>query len=194
MRCGVLSRAAIVIVAVLAAGCWNPFGPPGGDPKPPNIDRKTPDNLMEFFATVYADKDIDRYEEALDKDYLFEFMEADWGPAGVSEANPYWGKTEDVPRTEAMFTSPQTKAITIEFNQLAVNWQHTMVTINVDGEEQLVDAFERRYKPEIQVTVEDGDELTTYWVHQSWVDVTVIKDRFDSTLWTIIKMVEMEAY
>ena len=188
--------AMMMISFVLAgAGCWNPFSPDDdGNGNHPIGDRKNPNSLLEFFATAYEDKAIDRYEEALDNDYRFEFMEADWESAGVPANAPYWGRGEDVDRTRIMFENPNTTGISFDFGlPLFVNWVPTKDTIWVDALPVEVDALLGRYQPDIQVIVENDKGSTTYWVNNSWVNIKVVQDRLDPSLWTILRIVEMEA-
>jgi hypothetical protein len=197
MRRGVWVKTASFGVVFLLmfglAGCWNPFGPErdpnGGDPK---IDRKSPDRLLEFFATVYEDKDLDRYEESLDDDYTFTFMQDDFEEAGVSAERPYWSKWEDVPRTNMMFTAAKTKNIAMDLSIRETIWIAVTEYINIDGTPTPVDGFFCRIKPVIDVTIEGGtgEEPVIKQVRKSHIDVTVIPDRHIAGLWTILKIIE----
>ena len=194
MRRRVVLAVMTVSLAVAGAGCWNPFSPDDDNNGNHKIgDRTTPNNLLEFFATAYEDRSIERYDEALDFDYKFEFMEADYDSAGVPPNAPYWGKTEDVPRTQNMFESPNTTGISFDFGlPLFVNWVSVKDTIFVEGLPVEVDALLGRYEPDIEVVVEGEEGSTTYWVNNSWVNIKVIQDRQDPSLWTILRIVEME--
>ena len=193
MRRWVLFVGMTALLVLGGVGCWNPFSPDGDGNGHNTIgDRKNPDNLLEFFAMAYEDRSIERYAEALDSDYRFQFMEKDWEGAGVPPNAPYWGKTEDVPRTELMFESEKTTGISFEFgSKLFVNWLPVTDTIFVEGLPVEVDALLERYAPEISVIVEGDEGSTTYWVNESWVEIKVIQDRFDPSLWTILRIEEM---
>jgi len=195
MRRWVLFATMTAAVALAGGGCWNPFShDDDGNGNGGRGDRKTPDHLLEFFAMAYEDKDVQRYGEALDLNYRFQFMEKDWDEAGVPSWAPYWGKTEDVPRTQNMFEDASITAISFEFGEPRfVNWLESSDTIFVDGNPVEVDALLGRYQPDIQVTVAGDPEPITYWVNASLVDVKVIRDRFDPKLWTILRLVESEA-
>jgi hypothetical protein len=195
MRRWVLFVGMAASLVLAGAGCWNPFSPDDdGNGKHPIGDRKTPDHLLEFFATAYEDRSIERYSEALDHDYRFEFMESDWDSAQVPPNAPYWGWTEDVPRTQNMFENANTTDISFYFGlPLFASWVPTTDTIFVEGLPVEVDALLRRYQPEIQVVVENDKGTTTYWVNASWVNVKVVQDRLDPSLWTILRIVEMPA-
>lgn len=194
MRRRVLFAVMTVSLVLAGAGCWNPFSPGDGGDGKDHGNRKNPNNLLEFFATAYEDRSIERYSEALDNDYKFEFMEADWDSAEVPPDAPYWGKTEDVPRTQSMFENANTTGISFDFGlPLFVNWVNIKDTIYVEGLPVEVDALLGRYQPDIQVVVENEKGSTTYWVNNSWVNIKVIQDRQDTSLWTILRIVEMEA-
>jgi len=185
--------AALLFVLGLA-GCWNPFSPDGGGNGDPKIDRKSPDRLMDFFATVYEDKDQIRYEECLDDEYTFTFMQKDYTAAGVSEEIPYWGRTEDVERTHAMFVADQVKTIVMELgSKITPTWIAVTEVIDIDGTPTAVDGFWCRIKPSIDVTIEEaGKEPVTKQVRASKIDITVIPDRHDARLWTILEIIESE--
>jgi len=192
MRRGVLLMALAVALSLALAGCWNPFRPDGdGNGDGDHGDRTSPDRLLEFFARAYMDKSVERYQESLDLSYSFTFMEKDWDSAGVNAIIPYWGWTEDVERTTKMFTSPKTMNISFNFNLAVYTWQECPDSIFVGGEPQPVDAACSIWKPDIQVTIDQGGaEPTTYWVNASWVEVTVIQDRLNPSLWTILRLRE----
>jgi len=186
-----------VLLAVLGlAGCWNPFSPGDGDGgNGPEINRKDPDKLLEFFATVYKDRDGDRYDEALDDEYTFTFRSDDYDSAGVTPAIPYWYKEEDVNRAKKMFTDVRTKEIKIDLRNLDVYWMDTVECIHLEGagECTFVDGWQCRIRPEIDVTIEleAGKEPVTKQVRLSWLWITVIPDRAVPGLWTILKIVEV---
>jgi hypothetical protein len=182
--CGV-----ILMLVFGLSGCWNPFSPGDGNGDgDPNLDRKKPNNLLEFFATAYEEKDLDRYTESLDDAYTFEFDPQDYGDAGVSQEKPYWGLTEDLPRTGAMFTSPGTKGISMDLSQKLMNW--IADTFYIDNTP--VEGFTCVINPLIDVTIEKtpGEEPVTKQVRKSRLTVAVIPDRKIAGLWTILKITE----
>jgi hypothetical protein len=192
MRRGVLHMVLAFAVSLSATGCWNPFRPDGdGNGNGDYGDRTSPKRLLDFFAKAYTDKSVERYAESLDESFTFTFMADDYGVAGVDSFKPYWGSTEDIERTTAMFTSPKTLNISFNFNLPVMDWYECPDSIVVGDEEQPIDAACSIWKPDIQVTVDESEaEPTTYWVNASWVEVTVIQDRKDSNLWTILRIRE----
>jgi hypothetical protein len=192
MRRGTWAGILTCIVALGVAGCWNPFSPDNGNGNGHPIgDRKSPDNLLEFFATAYEDKSIDRYTESVDDSYSFTFMEDDWPAAGVSADRPYWGKTEDVERTQNMFTNADTKAISFDFGLPIMPWYYCPDSIYVEDHWEVVDGFCCIRKPDIKVDVDDSQKgFTTYWVKGSWLEITVIEDRLNAGLWTVLRIRE----
>lgn len=179
----------VVFLLVLGlAGCWNPFGPDKGGGGNAKIDRKSPDHLLDFFATKYVDKDLTGYEEAIDEDYTFTFDPKDYDAAGVSAEKPYWGRSEDVDRTNLMFNSASTKAIVMDFSTKVVNW----IAATESTSAGFVDGFMCRIEPKIDVTIEGqpGEEPVTKQVRKSVLDITVIPDRHNANLWTILHIVE----
>ena len=194
MRRGVWVHSAIcgmmMLLVLGLSGCWNPFSPGDGDGNgDPKIDRKSPDHLLEFFATAYEDKDIDRYTESLDDAYTFEFDPLDYDSAGVSAEKPYWGITEDKERTNSMFTSPETKGISMDLSQKMMDW--IADTFYIDAETP-VEGFTCVINPTIDVTIEmtPGEEPVTKQVRKSRLTLAVIRDRKIVGLWTILKITE----
>jgi hypothetical protein len=184
---------AVLLLALGLAGCWNPFSPDDGGNGDPKRDRKSPDRLLEFFATVYEDKNQVGYEESLDDDYTFTFMPADYDSAGVSAEEPYWGRTEDIERTHAMFAAADVKKIVMDLGtKVTPTWIDVTEVINVGGTPTLVDGFYCRIRPLIDVTIEGagGEEPVIKQVRNSHIDVTVIPDRHNAGLWTILKIIE----
>ncbi len=185
-------------------GCWNPFSPgDGGDGPGTNFNRESPDNLLAFFADAYQNKNIDKYMEALDDSYTFTFRPEDWDSAGVTAEKPYWGKTEDVPRTVNMFNSPKTLGISMDWLTPVSDWEGPCpdsiwippVPPDQDGYWQQVEGLCCTRKPDIKVTIEgkDGGEPITKWVHTSWIWLTAIQDRNNPKLWTILRIIERDA-
>ena len=184
------------LILLGAAGCWNPFSQDdnGGGNGGGQYDRKTPENLLNFFAAAYKDKDVTRYGESIDDNFAFTFLERDYGDAGVDSITPYWGKTEDVERTGRMFSSVKTFDIGFDFVETVMPWYECTGTIMVGSEEQTVQALCTLRKPDIKVTVDmDEPELTTFWVNKSLLDIKVIKDRYNPDLWTILSIEELDS-
>jgi hypothetical protein len=171
------------------SGCWNPFSPGnGGDGDGPGKDRKTLNHLLEFFATVYEDKDLVSYTESLDDFYTFEFDPKDYSDAGVSEEIPYWGRGEDIDRTRLMFTSAKTQAILMDLSRKDMEWIPDV--FDVGG--NIVEGWTCRINPWIDVTIEEkpGDEPITKQVRDSRLTVSAIPDKNYPGLWTILKITE----
>jgi hypothetical protein len=193
MRRGTWAAVITCVIGLGVGGCWNPFSPDGGNGNGHPIgDRTSPDNLLEYFATAYEDKSLERYDEALDEFYSFTFMKDDWTAAGVSEDRPYWGKSEDEEQTEILFTHAETKAISFDLVKV-MTWYYCVDTVEVGGQPQEVDAWCCTIKPDIRVDVEKDGKSTTFWVKNSWLDVKVVEDRLYPGLWTVLRIEEFTA-
>jgi len=186
-----LATCAVTLMLVVGLpGCWNPFSPGHGDGgKPPNISRKDPDKLLEFFATKYEDKDAEGYAECLDEDYEFVFDQKDYDDAGVTPDKPYWGRTEDVAHTTKMFNAAEVKAILMDLKQKDMDWTSDTFATPTGG---TVEGFYCLIKPSIDVTIEGkpGEEPVTKQVRNSQLYVAAIPDRHYAGLWTILKITE----
>jgi hypothetical protein len=152
-----------------------------GDPPEAKWDRTTPERLIKYLADAYVKKDIDKYLESLSDSYLFEFDPQDYDDAGVSEDEPWWGKTEDRTSTGNMFDDAQVTKIEMDLPIAGGPWP---------GED---DAILYRLDPYIKVFTDDPaaeSGETIYHVYQSWLDVEIVEDPFDSTLWVFNEIVE----
>ena len=161
----------MICIAGYVAGCS--VSSDGGDPVDPVLDRKTPENLIKFFADSYVEKDIDRYDESLHDEFLFTFTTEDAQLIGLPVDEPWWGKTPDVNTARNMFESADVSNIEMD---LAVN----------AGPWPTEDGLGYRLEPTIKVSVEDGpaeDPITVYFVFSSWFLVEIVEDPYDETLW-----------
>jgi hypothetical protein len=186
----------LLVMMFVLPGCWNPFKPDGGtDPIIPGTSRDTPDHLLSFFAGAYKNRSIDGYAESLDDSYTYTFAAKDYDAAGVSADKPYWGKSEDVPRTANMFDAPTTKDILVDWLPAVANWEVTQDSIFVNSDHwETVPGYTAIFQPDIKVTVAGGagnGEDLTYWVHLSRIVITAIHDRLDPKLWTILRFTEV---
>jgi hypothetical protein len=177
--------AVILIGFAIHYGC-SPTSDRGIEP-PIEYDRTTPDNLLNFLSQAYEDKDLDHYDEALDEDFLFQFTEDVADEMGLPEDKPWWAKTEDLSSTKNMFEAPEVSSIVMEY-EIKVPW-YTCEEIRDDA---TYSGKCCEVTPEIKVTIEDeaGGEPTTLWVNFSYLHITVIQDRFDESLWTIVRIEE----
>ena len=160
----------MICIAGYVAGC---SVTDGGDPIKPVLDRKTPENLINFFADSYVEKDIDRYDESLHDRFLFTFTTEDAEDIGLPVDEPWWGKTPDVNTAENMFESADVGIIEMDLPIGGGPWPTE-------------DGLLYRLEPTIKVTVEDGtaeDPSTTYLVFSSWFDVEIVVDPYDTALW-----------
>lgn len=180
----------VLLVATLVSTAYLGCSP-STDSGPPvtGYDRTTPDNLMKFFAHAYREKELDDYEEALDEDFLFQFTSEIADELGLPPDEPWWGKTEDVSSTNGLFESPTVTDITFTYEDVGA-WE----AVNDVRPDTTFSGLFRRLDPVIEVTtlVEEEDPIKKLRVDGSWLDVTVVPDRYAEGLWTILKIQEIE--
>jgi hypothetical protein len=174
------------ITLLVTFGC-SPTAEDGGSGK---IDRRTPDGLLIWLAVAYADKDLEAYEEALHDEFLFVFTRDVADSLGLPEGKPWWGKTKDVTSTEHMFNSSEVTRISMDYVPYGDRW--------VPCEETREDTVVyygtcRRVIPDIQVTIDQGDEPLNLVVHDSFLDVVVVRDpKFpNQVLYVFLKIEEI---
>ena len=159
-----------------------------GDPDDP-INRDTPDGLLNFLAVAYADKDADGYDEALHDSFQFQFTDEVAKELGLPPEQPWWGKTRDLVSTVKMFGSSEVQSITMRYYDKEA-WEPFDLE-RPDG--STFSGVWTRVDPDITVTVDTpGEEIMTYWVNDSWLDVFVVPDP-DSVyegLWVFLEIQE----
>jgi hypothetical protein len=175
MRRRVWVIVAIILIMSTMGGC---SVDKGTNPRPPELDRKTPENLINYLADAYERRDIEKYGESLADDFLFVFTSADADSLGLPPDQPWWGKTPELASTTRMFEDAEVTAIEMDLPISAGPWSTE-------------DGLGYKLEPSIKVTVESaGSELpTTYWVFKSWLFVEVIVDPKDEGLW-VFKEIE----
>lgn len=142
-------------------------------PKDESLARDTPQHLITSFCDVLEARNVDQYSWCLDDDYRFTFLEQDWDAAGVTDDVPYWEKCRDVTATTHMFRHSQVASISCDLPIVSeVSRTDTLAIYVCDTD--------------LQVTVDmGGGEPTTYWAHQTWLTLTLARDRSDPYLWVI---------
>ncbi len=187
-----------MMTTLLIAGCWNPFGSSGGGGggggDGQEINRKTMDNLVDFLAFAYERREIDKYEEALDDRYLFEFTpDVAIDSLGLPPDAPWWGKAQDVHSTENMFESPEVTNITMDLSNKRIDWAPTVEIRQTPSGPDSINAFVAQFEPIIMVTIEKpGREPKTLEVRDSWLDIWVTQDPDYEGLWVILRIKEIE--
>lgn len=137
----------------------------------PEYDRTTPENLINFFADAYERQDLDKYDESLHDGFLFTFLPDDADSAGLPPDQPWWGKTEDVASARKLFDNAEVTNISMDL-AVVTKWPTE-------------DGFGFRLDPDVKVTVEKAGatEPLVLWVNNSWFDVEIVEDPYDTELW-----------
>jgi hypothetical protein len=174
----------LVVAVLLILSCSDPLIPPVNE----EIDRSDPDNLLLAFAKSYKEKDLSDYDECLDEDFLFQFTDDIADSLGLPRFEPWWGKTADVNSTGNMFGSSNVTDIGFSYE-----WIGEWASCQEVRDDSTFSGLCRRMEPLIVVvtTVDSEDPYLMYRVDESFVDVTVVPDRFVNGLWTIVRMNEV---
>ena len=181
-----------------ATGCWNPFSSDKGDDDngggPPDIDRTSPDRLLNYFAYAYENQEIDRYDEAIDDYFEFEFTPDVADTLGLPEETPWWGKVEDRQSTLNMFNAEEVKSVEFHLTETGVNapWEDCgrWFLIGDPPESTFIMGLCKEFEPDIKVTIEEAVEPRILWVNTSLLDIMVRPDPNDPELWTILRIRE----
>ncbi len=103
--------AVLALLAVLAftlSGCWNPFAPDKGDPKPVEPAsyrvRETPENVLHNLQTAYVWRNAAEYLDCLSEDFEFYPDEDDVQNPDL-EIPPVWYKPDESNMHNNMFAS-----------------------------------------------------------------------------------------
>ena len=108
---------------------------------------------------------------------------------GLPPENPCWDKTDDTTSTGNMFRDPVVTEIEIRFEEYVVDWYGCEV---MRGDRPYSGVC-CRVKPDIKVTIEKHmEEPLTYWVNDSWLDVTALPDFQSGGCWCLLGITELE--
>ena len=146
----------------------------------PEYSRGTPEDLLAAFSYSLEQRDIDIYAECLDEGYVFQFTDWDAYVVGLPEAEPWWGRTEDIACMANIFDCEDIIVIQCDLPIKSGPWATD-------------DGLGYRLDPSIKFTYEEPGavEPMTYWVYRSWLDVEVIPDPYDSEKWVFRGIVEV---
>jgi hypothetical protein len=176
------------------AGCWNPFSSDdngGGDGPPPEYNRKDRDNLLNFFADAYENKDIDRYTQSLHDRFQFQFTPDVAESIGLPADEPWWGRTEDIGSTRNMFETETVTRIQMSLGEPVWYWCQVIRQNKEDEPADTLEGFCTRVEPDIRVYIEEpGQEELILNVDRSWLDIAVTPDPKEDGLWQIIAIEE----
>lgn len=194
MRRGAWILVGMSLLVLLMAGCWNPFSSDdngGGNGPPPEYNRKDRDNLLNFLANAYENKDIDRYTEALHDKFQFQFTADVAESIGLPADEPWWGKTEDVASTRNMFETETVTRVQMSLGEPVWYWCQVVRRNKEPDPPDTLEGFCTRVAPDIRVTIEEpGMEEKILNVDRSWLDIAVTPDPDEDGLWQIIAIEE----
>jgi hypothetical protein len=95
----------ILVVFILGLACQNPFTPSVVGPSQlvPIALQTAPDSVLHNFKYAYEQRDIDVYENCLDEDFIFRYIDQDRTGQIEQVEIPRDGPSGDLARTERMF-------------------------------------------------------------------------------------------
>ncbi len=142
--------------------------------------RSTPECLVRAFEWALQYKDIDDYSLCLSDIYLFEFTPMDAELIGLPPDAPWWGKTEDMAAMASMFVHPDLARIECTLSIRYDPW----VT---------AESVTYRLEPDMKFVIDPGggQEPVVYWVYDSWLDVEIVPDPYDSEMWVFERITEV---
>ncbi len=176
MKPGAILTAVLILSVGLLLSCGSDSVTGTDDGK--QYSRATPEDVLLALAHAMEHRDIAIYDECVTSDYEFGFVPEDCDCAGVPEADPWWERAEDMAAMDSMFSNATVTKIEADF-PVHNSWSY-------EG------AIVFRCEPTIKVTVEPqgADEPVILWVFASWLNVKVVRDDADSSLWQISQISE----
>lgn len=93
-------------LALLAAGCWNPFSPDQDPPSGPQYFEfcDSAYKVVENLHYAYIARDLDRYMDCFRSDFEFHLLQVDWDDYnGDGIIDEFWGLDLEEQLTELMF-------------------------------------------------------------------------------------------
>lgn len=100
-----LSSFAIALAAAIALGCQNLFAPTAVGPSRvvPIVRQTAPDSVLHNFRYAYEHRDIDLYENCLDEQFVFRYIDQDRTGQIEQVEIGRDGPSGDLARTERLF-------------------------------------------------------------------------------------------
>ena len=150
--------------------------------------RSSPDELLSAYAHALVSKNLAACDECLHEKYIFEFTSDIAETLGLPPDAPWWGKTEDMSATQNMFNASNVTSIEMTFIRIT-DWLRCL-EVRPGSPPDTLAALQADLDPDIKVTVETGEDPTTYWVNDSRFNVAVTVDPAETDLWVILRITE----
>ncbi len=164
-----------VVALVAVKGCI--FDPDKGGPDTGGGDYlplTSPENVMNNLIVSYRRREIEKYAEILNKEFIFRFQDGDAPPELGRE---FWTHDEDSTGTAALFNSPAVSGIFID-----LTYRDAEPATEVD----LLGTMKIRVTP-MKLTVDDVGG-TTYLVEGDIQDMFFTRgEGADSTTWSLLE-------
>jgi hypothetical protein len=95
----------LLIGAIVVASCQNPFAPAVVGPSRvvPIVKQTSPDSVLNNFRYAYEHRDLDVYENCLDQEFIFRYIDQDRTGQIEEVEVPRDGPSGDLARTERLF-------------------------------------------------------------------------------------------
>ena len=109
MRTPLLRLLPLLVLALFAASCNNPFLPELSDVSDPVVNNRTPRELLNNLQIAYSEKNIKLFRDLLDKEnYRFELVASEVSQIGMDVngdglRDAWWGYEQEVELTDRMF-------------------------------------------------------------------------------------------
>jgi hypothetical protein len=116
----------LAVLALTTAGCWNPFAPDPGKPKPIQPaefrDRTSPENVLHNLRTAYVWKNADEYLDCLSEDFIFYPTDEDVQNPDL-EIPPEWYKPNERSMHENMFAQgSNVESISLTLTEMSTDY------------------------------------------------------------------------
>jgi hypothetical protein len=149
--------------------------------KAPTVAR-TADQALEDYAAGIEARDILTYGDCLDYDHTFIFTDDVADSLRLPPDAPWWDKAQDLEAMAAMFSHPYVS--NISFDYIVADRE----TTGLSG----VRKIKIRIIPDARLTFEaPGEEPTTYWAAQEYMDFVFMARGFCSDRWTVASIEEV---
>jgi hypothetical protein len=153
-------------------------------PPVPPPSRSTPQELLTtWFENAYARKDSILYEQMLDPQFQFEFLQEDAELLQAQQVLPagqtWWGKTLDLGSTGAMFGSPNVTDVSLNMNIELVDTNYT--------DPNCPECVQVQTQVDLNVTTTRPGEDDLTFIVLSPQDFLVRPDPTDPTQWVIYR-------
>jgi hypothetical protein len=154
-------------------------------------NRRSPDNLLDYYATAHERQDIIMYQQALHDLFRFELI---IGGVGISDVPPErvcFKRAKAIKATRNMFNDGRIGDIDIDLLPVDEWTPCSEVCTIEEGIAKTFEALRITLDPVIHITIQEPNgESWIFGLHHTWLHITVVPDPNLPGSWVILRIRE----